>query len=134
MSGLFFSTESWHPAAERISECFMFFQSKMKVNDISKYCDAIDNIGIIPFSGPDKHMSDWKERKYISWVRREADIRLKIDFDSFIKAPIETQRAMVRDVIIRSLEVVKSKCDARKLRFDINDLIQDIFPEDSNQS
>lgn len=87
MSGLFFSTESWHPAAERISECFMFFQSKMKVNDISKYCDAIDNIGIIPFSGPDKHMSDWKERKYISWVRREADIRLKIDFDSFIKAP-----------------------------------------------
>lgn len=134
MSGLFFSTESWHPAAERISECFMFFQSKMKVNDISKYCDAIDNIGIIPFSGPDKHMSDWKERKYISWVRREADIRLKIDFDVFTKAPIEMQRAMVRDVIIRSLEVVKSKCDARKLRFDINDLIQDIFPEDSNQS
>lgn len=123
MSGLFFSTESWHPAAERISECFMFFQSKMKVNDISKYCDAIDNIGIIPFSGPDKHMSDWKERKYISWVRREADIRLKIDFDVFTKAPIEMQRAMVRDVIIRSLEVVKSKCDARKLRFDINDLI-----------
>lgn len=112
----------------------MFFQSKMKVNDISKYCDAIDNIGIIPFSGPDKHMSDWKERKYISWVRREADIRLKIDFDVFTKAPIEMQRAMVRDVIIRSLEVVKSKCDARKLRFDINDLIQDIFPEDSNQS
>ena len=134
MSGLFFSTESWHPAAERISECFMFFQSKMKVNDISKYCDAIDNIGIIPFSGSDKHMSDWKERKYISWIRREADIRLKIDFDVFTKAPIEMQRAVVRDVIIRSLEVVKSKCDARKLRFDINDLIQDIFPEDSNPS
>lgn len=67
MSGLFFSTESWHPAAERISECFMFFQSKMKVNDISKYCDAIDNIDIIPFSGPDKHMSDWKENTLVGF-------------------------------------------------------------------
>ena len=76
MAGIVFSTESWHPAAERISECLAYFDARMKVIDLSKYCDALDTIGIIPFSGPNKHMSDWKERKYVSWSRREADIRL----------------------------------------------------------
>ena len=55
MAGIVFSTESWHPAAERISECFAYFDARMKVIDLSKYCDALDTIGIIPFSGPNKH-------------------------------------------------------------------------------
>ena len=131
MAGLFFSTESWHPAAERISECFTYFQSRMKVKNMSEYCDAIDTIGIIPFSGPDKYMSNLKERKYISWIRREADIRLRIDFNVFTKASMETQRIIVKDVIIRSLNVIKLKCDTKKLRFDIDNMIQDIFPEEN---
>ncbi len=130
MSGIFFSTESWHPAAERISECFVFFQERMKDIDLSAYCDALDVIGIIPFSGPDKHMSDWKERKYISWVRREADIRLRINFDTFVKSSREAQRAMVKEVIIKSLEIVKKKCAAKKLRFDIDQLLCDVFPDE----
>ena len=67
VAGIVFSTESWHPAAERISECFAYFDARTKVIYLSKYCDALDTIGIIPFSGPNKHMSDWKERKYVSW-------------------------------------------------------------------
>lgn len=100
MSGILFATEAWHPAGERISECLWYFQTRMNNIDLPLYCDALDTIGIIPFSGPDKYMSDWKERKYISWARREADIRLRIDFDTFVKASQENQRAMVKEVII----------------------------------
>ena len=123
MAGIVFSTESWHPAAERISECFAYF-------DLSKYCDALDTIGIIPFSGPNKHMSDWKERKYVSWSRREADIRLRIDFDTFVKSSRETQRDIVKEIIIKSLEIIKHKCDAKKLRFDLDDMLYDMFPDE----
>ena len=42
MAGIVFSTESWHPAAERISECFAYFDARMKVIDLSKYCDVLD--------------------------------------------------------------------------------------------
>ena len=69
MSGILFATEAWHPAGERISECLWYFQTRMNNIDLPLYCDALDTIGIIPFSGPDKYMSDWKERKYISWAR-----------------------------------------------------------------
>lgn len=130
MAGIVFSTESWHPAAERISECFAHFDARMKVIDLSKYCDALDTIGIIPFSGPNKHMSDWKERKYVSWSRREADIRLRIDFDTFVKSSRETQRDIVKEIIIKSLEIIKHKCDAKKLRFDLDDMLYDMFPDE----
>ena len=130
MAGIVFSTESWHPAAERISECFVYFDARMKVIDLSKYCDALDTIGIIPFSGPNKHMSDWKERKYVSWSRREADIRLRIDFDTFVKSSRETQRDIVKKIIIKSLEIIKHKCDAKKLRFDLDDMLYDMFPDE----
>ena len=130
VAGIVFSTESWHPAAERISECFAYFDARTKVIDLSKYCDALDTIGIIPFSGPNKHMSDWKERKYVSWSRREADIRLRIDFDTFVKSSRETQRDIVKEIIIKSLEIIKHKCDAKKLRFDLDDMLYDMFPDE----
>ena len=130
VAGIVFSIESWHPAAERISECFAYFDARTKVIDLSKYCDALDTIGIIPFSGPNKHMSDWKERKYVSWSRREADIRLRIDFDTFVKSSRETQRDIVKEIIIKSLEIIKHKCDAKKLRFDLDDMLYDMFPDE----
>ncbi len=129
MSGILFATEAWHPAGERISECLWYFQTRMNNIDLPLYCDALDTIGIIPFSGPDKYMSDWKERKYISWARREADIRLRIDFDTFVKASQENQRAMVKEVIIKSLEIIKHRCEAKKLRFEFDHLLCDMFPD-----
>lgn len=35
VAGIVFSTESWHPAAERISECFAYFDARTKVIDLS---------------------------------------------------------------------------------------------------
>ena len=75
-------------------------------------------------------MSDWKERKYVSLSRREADIRLRIDFDTFVKSSRETQRDIVKEIIIKSLEIIKHKCDAKKLRFDLDDMLYDMFPDE----
>ena len=131
MRALFFSTESWRPAGEMIMRCFYIVDAQMQVTSMSKYCDVIDTIGIIPFSGPEERMADWKERKYISWKRREADIRLRIDFDSFVNASFEVQQEIVNKIIIQSLKVIKSICDNKKVRFDIDALLQDVFPDKS---
>ena len=86
MSGILFATEAWHPAGERISECLWYFQTRMNNIDLPLYCDALDTIGIIPFS-------------------------------------------MVKEVIIKSLEIIKHRCEAKKSRFEFDHLLCDMFPD-----
>ena len=100
MSGILFATEAWHPAGERISECLWYFQTRINNIDLPLYCDAL-----------------------------EADIRLRIDFDTFVKASQENQRAMVKEVIIKSLEIIKHRCEAKKSRFEFDHLLCDMFPD-----
>ena len=36
----------------------------------------------------------------------------------------------VKEIIIKSLEIIKHKCDAKKLRFDLDDMLYDMFPDE----
>lgn len=99
--------------------------------------EAIDNygtefysIGIIPTCVDKKMLSilGWKERKLISRKKREADIRLFMDYDKFVKENEENKKLMFVSVIIKSIEVIieKSKGDFRgeKLIEDILDALK----------
>lgn len=135
MRPIFFTTESQSPAASIISDCFLAIKKNMQVDTLQKYTDCLDDIAIIPFCVDDEFMQIYqiKERKYIGWKRRDADIRLRMDFDTFVQATKEERMQQCKEVIIRSLEVIAKKCEAKKLRFDIANLIQDIFPDEKAQ-
>jgi hypothetical protein len=66
----------------------------------------------------------FKERKLIKRKTREADIRLRTDFDKFYTADYTKKRLLFVDNIIRSIRVIgeKSKSD-----FNSEKLIADIL-------
>lgn len=132
MKPIFFSTESQAPASAMIMECFLSIARNMQVKSLSKYTDHLDIITIIPFCLDEEYMEilQMKERKYISWKSRSADIRLQIDFNDFIHASIDERMYKCKEHIIYSLQIIKKRCEAKKIRFDIDDLIHDIFPND----
>ncbi len=131
MEPIGFSTESMAPAAHMIMDCFTEIKAHMKVSSLDKYTDALDSISIIPFCVDDdfKVRNGWRERKYVGWKRRDADIRLEVYFDKFIRLDKPGRMQMCKEVIIKSIEVVSAKCEKKKLRFDAAQLIADIFPD-----
>lgn len=105
MSGIFFSTESQSPAAQMISDCFHQIKKGMKTESFEKYTDALSEISIIPFCVSEELLNflQYRERKYIGWKRKEADIRLQIPYLSFVQASSEDRMNMCKDVVMRSL-------------------------------
>jgi len=116
MDPIFFSTESQSPAVSLISDCFLAIKKNMHVEFLKKYTDCLDDIAIIPFCVDDEFMQIYqiKERKYIGWKRREADIRLRMNFNTFVRASKEERMQQCKEVIIRSLEVIAKRCEAKK--------------------
>ena len=66
----------------------------------------------------------WKERKLIRYTKREADIRLRMDYDRFVGETLENKRLMFIDIIIKSINVIIEKS---KLDFKGEKLISDIL-------
>ena len=54
----------------------LYFESRMDVIRLARYCKVLDSIKIILFTAPDE-----KERKHISLKWREAEIRVRMDGD-----------------------------------------------------
>ena len=102
MLGITFSAEAEPSAAERISDCFQYFESRMDVIRLPRYCKVLDSIKIILSTAPDE-----KERKHISLKWREAEICVRLDGDTFMKASQDEQRDMVREAITRALEIIR---------------------------
>lgn len=131
MSALFLSTESQSPAAYFIIDCFCKLQQNIHIASLGKYTEALTSIAIIPFCVDDDYLSrhSCKERKYISWKRKEADIRLHIPFLSFVQASPDQRMKMCKDIILESLLVIKEKCEKRGEWFDLDSMLKDVFPD-----
>ena len=134
MTPFVFSTESESPAAQMIMDNFCLIEKNMRVTSLAKYTDALDSIGIIPECLSEELLRTFgcgKDRKYISWKHRYADIRLHVPFLPFVQAPKEERMARGKQIIRDSLEVVAARCRAKKLRFDLDELLRDLFPEEA---
>ncbi len=96
------------------------------LEDVNNYGTEFRLIAIIPTCVDDGFWNalGWKERKQIWRKKKEADIRLRMDYDRFVQETPENQRLMFIDIIVRSIQVVqeKSKDDFRG-----NELIADIL-------
>ncbi len=130
MSAIFLSTESQSPAAQMIIDCFQEIQQGMNIVSLEKYTDAISHISIIPCCVDEEFKATFncKERKYVGWKRKEADIRLFIPFLPFVKATKAERLSMCSEIIKDSLAIINTKCIAKNVRFNFASLLRDVFP------
>lgn len=96
------------------------------LEDINNYGTEFRSIAIIPTCVDDDFWDTlgWKERTQIWRKKREADIRLRMDYERFIRETPENMRLMFIDIIVKSIKVVQEKS---KEDFRGNDLILDIL-------
>ena len=96
------------------------------LENINNYGTEFKEISIIPSCMDDELWNTlcWKERKQIWRKRREADIRLRMDYNRFINETLENKRLLFIDIIIKSIQVVQEKSNGD---FRGEDLIKDIL-------
>ena len=94
--------------------------------DTDAYGTEFSEISVIPVCVSEEmwQILGWKERKLISRKKKEADIRLKMDFQRFNKADAEEKYILFADIIVKSVLVVKEKS---KSDFKGDKLIADII-------
>ena len=96
--------------------------------------DILNNITII-FICMDKCTMDqgfYKERHYISWKKKYADIRLALSYEQFVKADEITKKKMIWEVIDRALDYLKIKKALTCVEGLTDDLRQVYWMTDSN--
>lgn len=104
-----------------------FLTNKEKdLENIDNYGTEFREIAIIPTCVNDEYWDGlgWKERKQIWRKKREADIRLRMDYERFNNETQRNKRLLFIDVIIKSIRVVQEKS---KGDFEGNKLIRDIL-------
>jgi hypothetical protein len=89
------------------------------------YGDAVKEVAIIPtiFSEGTYKVLAYKERKIYSPKKKEAEFRLKIDFEKFVRGNDAEKKKMILDNFIESITILSEK--VRK-DFDGKRLIRDI--------
>ncbi len=122
MSGEIETTVS-EPFREILSE----IEKRLKVLEVNDYGNAVQNLAIIPiiikvvpeFESAGFH----KERKLYKKKTKEADYRLRIDYQSFLNADHEIKKLLViKNVVdcVRLLgEKIKQGFDAERLESDV---------------
>lgn len=110
-----------------VNQKLSFVTAKDKnLENTDNYGQEFSSIAVIPTCVSEKMwvISGWKERRFISRKKREADIRLKMDYERFKSETKENKYILFADVIIKSILVVSQKS---KGDFNADKLIDDIL-------
>lgn len=93
------------------------------LESLNNYGTGFRTIAIIPTCVDDNFWNaiGWKERVYAR--KGEADVRLRMDYERFVRETDQNKRLMFIDVIVKSIRKLKAKTtkdfDAEKLVADI---------------
>ena len=111
---------------ETNDELFFLTDKSVDLENENNYGTEFRQIAIIPSCVDDEFWNalGWKERKRFYRKKGEADIRLRMNHERFIKENKKNQRLLFVDIIIKSIRVVQenSKGDFRG-----DQLIRDIL-------
>lgn len=123
---IFISSETGNDIGYALSKVYAPILKKIRGLNAADYGDELDSIGIIMICVRKELLNSGfgGERRYISWKRRYADIRLQIDFDLFCKADSYTRQLLVVQNIIESIWVIQRRS---KNGFQGEKLIKDIL-------
>ena len=98
--------------------------------EIAPYSKGIDEVFISVNCFTDEDIADGlgKPRKYLSYQKRFADIRLPIPYDAFIRANRETKYRMVVKNIVESIRIIGERCrKSGRAEFDSEAFIRDFL-------
>ncbi len=122
---LFFSVEAQSPASVSIMKILKPIEDALNPIMLSgKYSSKLDEVCIIPICLSNKMLENGfgKERKYISFKQRRADIRLQINYESFLSANDREQINLCLECIVKSIEIIQKKDPSFKVELFIGDL------------
>lgn len=109
---LFFSAEAKSPAGKYLMDLISPIEVEFNEKFSNKYSvDKLNNITIVFICTDEEMLSQgfFKERHYISWKQKYADIRLMIPYVSFVHANPEIKKKMMWDVILRALDYLRER-------------------------
>ena len=134
---IFFSSETTFKANEPFNKISKSIREKLRnfqslrhggLVDESKsdetYGTEFNNIGIITTILGEDLKGMWKERRLVRHKKKDADIRLEIDYDKFISVDERTQMLLYVKNIVDSIFVVENQ---KKGDFNGIKLINDIL-------
>ena len=130
-NSLFISCEV-HGKAGKVADILLKIckQLQTKDFDMTKYSSQITDVGIIVNCYPDDFLlaGFGKPRKYISYQKGSADIRLPVPYVEFRNADEKTRYLMIVKNIVESVKVIQERCmKSKRAEFDGNCLISDIL-------
>ncbi len=104
---------------------FLIDKSNASVN-AQRYGEEFQLISIIPSCVDDEFWEalGWKERTYISRKKREADIRLRMDYKRFVNETDNNKKLLFYGVIVKSIRAVEERS---KSDFLGENLIRDVL-------
>ncbi len=109
---LFFSAEAKAPAGYQLINIIHPIEKKFNEQFASKYVgDTLENVTIVFVCTDEEMLSGgfYPERRYISWKKKYADIRLTIPYLPFLRADEQAKKAMMWEVIARALDYLRKK-------------------------
>lgn len=101
------------------------FSKKLEILKDSYYGDELTKISIISIILPPEYFSDggFKERRVFFRKTHDADIRLRIDYHSFVYAKPSERREIYKQNIVDSIMTLKRKVSKKYL---FNQLLSDV--------
>ena len=112
------------------------FNKKLLSLDNKNYGDELIHIGIISIIMREEFFVDgaYKERRHINRKTKTTDIRLRIDYNKFVKSSNETRRQLYIEHITEAIRISGEKAGKT---FETERLIEDVLVllnENQNQS
>ena len=127
----FLSQEGEAPACCYLSKIQKGIRTELKVLEKKEYGNALNDISIITILVSENYKDSFSERILFQKQQRGADIRLKLDYKTFVRATWDERERMYKEHILSSIESVRNRvCKADKsflfdeLVFDVKNILR----------
>ena len=129
---IIYTAETFQSASTLFDSLFLEFRDALNKVQKNNYGKEFISILICPIIMPSDMQADYKERKFISRKKHEADIRLHVDYYKFVQGKLDInrfdylkqRRLLLTKNIVDSIMVIEKR---KKDDFQGERLIEDIL-------
>ena len=122
----FLSQEGEAPACCYLVQLQHEFEPKLKGLNNKIYGSELTEIAIISILVSEKYLDSHKERVLFQKKQRGADVRLRIDYKTFVRAKPEQRRQIYMEHIIQAIESLRSRVKRANKDYQFDELVRDV--------
>ncbi len=127
----FLGIEGEPPASGYLQKIQQKMESQLKPLENCKYGECLKSIGIITILVSEKYYDSFSERILFQRKQKSADIRIRMNYKSFLRADEKQREEMYKAHLIESIKSIEERvCRVEKnfafdkLLFDVNDVLR----------